>query len=72
MGTDVALAVKEVRAVRTFRCVVADDLGSAHIDGPDAAMGGVQHKKPTLSTRFGPRAACSPLWRCVEALSRLS
>jgi hypothetical protein len=47
MGTDVALTVKEVRTVLLTHCIVADDLRPTHIDVPDAAIGGVQHKKLT-------------------------
>src|SRR5436190_2773568 len=47
MDTDMALTVKEVRAVLLARGVVADDLCSTHIDVPDTTIGGVKHKKPT-------------------------
>src|SRR5438105_3539213 len=47
LRTDIALTVKEVRAVLLAGRVVAEDLRSAHIEVSDAAIGGVQHKKTT-------------------------
>jgi hypothetical protein len=47
LGTDVALAVKKVGAIGLGGSIVTDDFDSPHIHGSDAAIGGVQHEKPT-------------------------